>query len=128
MKANRRVSGAEMRFRRALREAGVAGYRVSIRLPGRPDVVFTRGRVAIFVHGCFWHCCPTCNLPRPRAHRDFWEAKFEENIVRDSKAEVALIADGWVPIVVWEHELRDDLGGVVARTIEAVRRRQGGLA
>jgi DNA mismatch endonuclease (patch repair protein) len=121
MQANRSVSGAEIRFRRALRQAGATGYRVSARLPGRPDIVFTRSRVAVFVHGCFWHRCPTCDLPRPKAHRDFWDEKFAANAARDAKAEAALVEAGWTPVVVWEHEIRGDLEGAVARTMSAVR-------
>ena len=123
MQANRRVSGVEMRYRVGLRRAGLVGYRVSMRLPGRPDVVFTRARVAVFVHGCFWHRCPTCNLPRPKAHSEFWDAKFAENLLRDTNAEAALVADGWLTIVVWEHEIETDLPGVVARTHDIIRRR-----
>jgi DNA mismatch endonuclease (patch repair protein) len=78
----------------------------------------------VFVHGCFWHRCPSCDLPRPKAHREFWDAKFAENLARDSKAESALIADGWIPVVIWEHEIRNDLGGAIARTIDLVRRRR----
>jgi DNA mismatch endonuclease, patch repair protein len=125
MQANRRVSKPEIRFRRALRQAGFAGYRVSMRLPGRPDVVFTRGRVAVFVHGCFWHRCARCELPRPKANSQFWEAKFVENRLRDAKAESDLIARGWTPVVVWEHEIRDDLASAISRTVDVVRHHRG---
>jgi DNA mismatch endonuclease, patch repair protein len=124
MQANGRVSNTEIRFRRALRQAGFAGYRISMRLPGSPDVIFTRGRVAVFVHGCFWHGCPTCDLPKPKAHSQFWSAKFAENRRRDARAESALVADGWLPMVVWEHEIRNDLGGAIAKTMEVVRSRR----
>ena len=126
MQANRRVSNAEIRFRRALRRAGLTGYRTSLRIPGRPDVVFTRGRVAVFVHGCFWHRCPTCNLPRPKANSAFWEAKFLDNRRRDAKAESDLTAAGWTPIVVWEHEIREDLDRAVSRMVEVIRHHRGG--
>ncbi len=127
MQANRRVSNAEIRFRRALRRVGLVGYRTSMRLPGSPDVVFTRDRVAVFVHGCFWHCCPTCDLPRPKAHSQFWEAKFLENRQRDAKAESDLIAAGWTPIVVWEHEIRNELDDAVSRMVEVLEHHRAAL-
>jgi DNA mismatch endonuclease (patch repair protein) len=108
MQANRAVSAREVAFRTALWRHGVRGYRVTSRLPGRPDVVFPALRLAIFVHGCFWHVCPTCVLPAPRANAAFWHEKFAENVRRDRKAQSALIAQGWTSLVIWEHEIRPD--------------------
>src|SRR5262245_23624990 len=104
MRANRSVSVLEKDFRRALWAAGARGFRAGPRLPGRPDVIFPGPRVAIFVHGCFWHRCGACRLPEPRANAAFWRAKFEENTERDRRAEEALKADGWNLMTVWEHE------------------------
>lgn len=99
------------------------GYRFRIQLkgvPGRPDVALTRRRVAIMVHGCFWHAhgCPSSNLPKTRT--DFWAAKFAANKARDARLQQAAEADGWRCIVIWECEtndmttlaarLRDELG------------------
>jgi DNA mismatch endonuclease, patch repair protein len=128
MKANRSVSRLELRFRKALRLAGATGYRVSMRLPGKPDIAFPRGRVAIFVHGCFWHQCPMCNLPQPKASREFWAAKFAENKLRDVRAEQRLAAEGWRAVVVWEHEIRVDLPGAVQRTIALLDGREAWAA
>lgn len=100
----------ELTLRRALRAAGARGYRVSFRAEGvRPDVVFTRPRVAVFVHGCFWHRCPTCRHPLPHSNREFWLAKFRRNRARDRQKRRVLERAGWRVAELWEHEIRDDL-------------------
>lgn len=108
MQANRAVSAREVAFRRALWRQGIRGYRVHVRLPGRPDLAFPRLRLAVFVHGCFWHGCTTCRLPRPKANADFWAEKLRENLRRDASAVGALQAEGWTSLIVWEHEIRPD--------------------
>jgi DNA mismatch endonuclease (patch repair protein) len=124
MRANRRVSGAEVRFRQALWAAGARGFRRGERLPGRPDVVFPAVRLALFVHGCFWHRCPSCALPEPRANAGFWRAKFEANAERDRRVAEALAVAGWEVQTVWEHELRADLGGTAVRMATVVTQRR----
>jgi DNA mismatch endonuclease (patch repair protein) len=119
MRANRRVSGAEIRFRQALWAEGARGFRRGELLPGRPDVIFSRVHLAVFVHGCYWHRCPMCNLRMPRANREYWRAKFEANVARDQAAQRDLTASGWEVATVWEHELRLDVRGT-ARRLAAV--------
>lgn len=124
MRANRSVSGTEIRFRRALWAEGARGFRRGERLPGRPDVIFPAIRLAIFVHGCFWHRCPTCDLPEPRANADFWRQKFAANLARDRRAEEALRLKGWSILTVWEHELRADLVEAASRVAADVTARR----
>lgn len=69
----------------------------------RPDVVFTRAKVAVFVDGCFWHCCPIHGT-EPRANRTYWRPKLKRNVDRDVAVNMALKADGWIVIRGWEHE------------------------
>lgn len=120
MRANGRVSGVERRLRSALWAVGARGYRVQSTLPGRPDVVFPREQVAVFIHGCFWHGCPTCRLPLPKANADFWADKFRQNQARDAEVERLLRAADWVVVVVWEHEVSADREAV-ARALVAIR-------
>ena len=120
MQANRSVSGLETRFRRALWAAGVRGYRLHRRLPGRPDLTFGRARLAVFVHGCFWHQCPKGHLPAPKANAEFWQAKFRENRRRDEDAVAGLTSMGWTVMTLWECDLREDMGGAVKRVRAAV--------
>jgi len=120
MRANRNVSGAERRFRRALWAVGARGFRRGSSLPGRPDVAFTAVRTAVFVHGCFWHRCETCSLPQPKANAEFWREKFERNAERDHQATMALSQAGWTVITIWEHELRSDMMAAARRVADHV--------
>jgi DNA mismatch endonuclease, patch repair protein len=107
MKANRRRdTGPELALRRELHGRGLrfrVDYPPQLGLRCRPDIVFTRRRLAVFVDGCFWHSCPEHgNLPR--ANREWWRAKLEQNVARDRLTERALRDAGWNVIRVWEHE------------------------
>ena len=124
MRATRSVSGTELRFRRALWAAGARGFRRGAGLPGRPDVIFPRLRLAVFIHGCFWHRCPTCDLREPKANAEFWRQKFAANLARDRRAEQALAAAQWSVVTVWEHDLRADLQGTAERLAADVARRR----
>ena len=87
MRSNKgKGTGPELIVRKALRDAGFPGYRLNWKkAPGRPDIAFPGRKIAIFVNGCFWHRCPLCNYPLPKAHSDFWKQKFERNVERDSR-------------------------------------------
>jgi DNA mismatch endonuclease (patch repair protein) len=122
MQANRRVSGLETRFRRALWAAGVRGYRLHRRLPGRPDLSFGRARLAVFLHGCWWHQCPKGHLPAPKANAGFWEEKFRQNRLRDEAAVATLTSMGWRVLTIWECDLRADTPGAVGRVRQAAGR------
>lgn len=95
----------EMLVRRALHAAGLR-YRLHARdLPGRPDLIFRRARLAVFVHGCFWHQHPGCERARtPISRREYWIPKFEGNVLRDKRNVAALKASGWTVLVIWECE------------------------
>src|SRR5438477_12759213 len=97
MQANRAKDTAPERiFRKSLCECGLRGYRLhSKAVPGRPDISFGRQKVAIFVHGCFWHRCPKCALPLPKSNREFWKKKFRRNRARDRRKARLLINEGW---------------------------------
>ncbi len=122
MRANRgRNTGPEIELRRQLRMTGLLGYRLhKKRVPGRPDVSFGRQKVAIFVHGCYWHQCPRCSLPLPKSHADFWKAKFEANRRRDQANVEMLNSAGWKVLTLWECEIRDQPKLVAQRVSEMV--------
>ena len=88
-----------------------AGFRFRLHwscLPGRPDIVLPGRRIAVFVHGCFWHMHSGCNNAKmPSSHPDFWREKLERNIERDKKNIDALIDLGWRVLVVWECSTRE---------------------
>ena len=95
-------------------------------VPGRPDVYFPTAKLAIFVHGCFWHCCPTC-YRAPTTNAGFWRKKALENQKRDQSVVSALVKRGDHVLVFWEHELTDatlDVGGRVSPFLHSWSRRQ----
>ncbi|MEW6597371.1 MAG: very short patch repair endonuclease [Pseudomonadota bacterium] len=104
-----RNSSAELKVRRLLRALGV-GYRLHRKdLPGSPDIVMAGRRLAVFVHGCFWHGHDCRRGARaPKAHADYWSAKIARNKDRDARAQAELAALGWQALVVWECELKDE--------------------
>jgi len=116
-----RGTSPELALRKALRAAGLRGYRINHKVEGiRPDLVFTRSRVAVFVHGCFWHRCPDCRYPLPRSNRAFWIAKFRRNRERDRAKRAHLEQSGWRVIEVWEHDVQGTLPRTAARIARAV--------
>ncbi|WP_066832891.1 very short patch repair endonuclease [Rufibacter ruber] len=102
----------ELLLRRTLWQAGLRGYRVHWKhLPGKPDVCYPGRRLAIFLHGCFWHRCPHCALSLPKSNTAFWREKFTRNVARDQQHRAKLKAAGWQVLVIWECQLQQDLEG-----------------
>jgi DNA mismatch endonuclease (patch repair protein) len=104
----------ELRLAAILRTHGITGWRRHRDLPGKPDFVFRRERLAVFVDGCFWHGCPR-HLRMPRDNRLYWKRKIARNIQRDRETTRRLKEAGWHVLRVWEHALRSP--EVVARRI-----------
>lgn len=117
MKSNvAKNTGPELMLRRALFASGLRGYRLHYKkVPGRPDICFTKNKLAIFVNGCYWHRCPICDLPLPKTNTDFWQRKFKLNIERDKRKIENLDTLGWKIMTVWECEIRNELDEIVAR-------------
>jgi DNA mismatch endonuclease (patch repair protein) len=99
----------EMKVRRALWAAGLR-YRLHAGdLPGRPDIVFRGRKLAIFVHGCFWHQHQGCKRARlPSTRIDYWHPKLRRNVERDKQSRSELISAGWRVLVLWECEITDE--------------------
>ena len=120
----------ELRLRRYLHSHGLR-YRLHARdLPGSPDIVLRPSRLAVFVHGCFWHRHEGCRLATvPSTNERFWQEKFTRNVERDREAQAALQRLGWETVVVWECQTRDerqlkDLAENILRRAR-LRRQQG---
>ncbi len=109
----------EKKLRQMLREKGIRGYRIHYNLPGKPDMVFVRKKIAIFIDGCFWHKCPVC-FREPETRKEFWMKKIQSNVMRDEKINTQLKEQGWHVIRIWEHEIRKEPEKVTASIISLI--------
>lgn len=110
-----RNTGPEMYVRRCVWSEGFR-YRLNVKkLPGRPDMVFARYRLAVFVHGCFWHQHDCPNAKRPSSNRDYWDRKLDGNMERDSRNRAKLEGLGWTVATVWECNLQASTEALLSR-------------
>jgi DNA mismatch endonuclease (patch repair protein) len=123
MRANRRRdTGPELAIRSLVHRAGLR-FRVDypVKPPGhrsvRPDIVFPARRIAIYVDGCFWHCCPI-HGSRPATNTQYWDGKLAANAARDARVTEALEGAGWTVVRFWEHE---DASEAATRIVALVR-------
>jgi DNA mismatch endonuclease (patch repair protein) len=125
MQSNRgRDTGPEVALRRGLRQAGLGGYQINYRIGRkRLDISYPSHKVAVLVHGCFWHNCPSCNLPIPKSHTAYWRRKFSINKLRDEETFRQLRAEGWLVTQFWEHELTASVTRCVARVARVLKTR-----
>ena len=103
-----RNTTAELKVRRRLTAMGLRYRLHRSDLPGSPDIVFPSRRLALFVHGCFWHGHDCSRGARtPKSNVDYWQAKIARNRARDDRTAAALAAAGWRAATVWECGLKD---------------------
>jgi DNA mismatch endonuclease (patch repair protein) len=118
-----RNTRAELVLRHALRRRGLTGYRCHHPdLPGKPDLVFTRWRIAIFIDGAFWHGHPE-HFTFGKLGK-YWDVKIRRTQKRDREQELALVALGYTIQRFWDFEVKEDVGRC-ASTIEALLRGRG---
>ncbi len=97
----------EWRVRSLLMHNRLKGWKMHVKwLPGCPDFVFEKEKVAIFIDGCFWHGCPLC-YKKPKTSIEYWEQKLIANKNRDDKVNKLLEINGWFVLRFWEHETRE---------------------
>lgn len=124
MRSNRRRdTGPEKRLRSALHARG-RRFRVDLAIVAdggraRPDIAFTRTKVAVFVDGCFWHCCPLHGRP-PLSNGDYWGPKLARNVARDRANTELLERAGWIVLRLWEHEPLDEAVAAVEAALDAL--------
>lgn len=108
MQSNRgRDTEPELTVRKAIWSTGYRGYKTSWRkAPGRPDIAFVGKKVAVIVHGCFWHGCRKCMKRTPKTNKKYWSWKFETNRKRDARDLRRLKNEGWKTFVIWEHDVK----------------------
>jgi len=110
----------EIKLRKLLWSQGIRGYRIHFNLPGKPDIVFTKKKIAIFIDGCFWHKCPI-DFQEPETRKEFWMKKINSNVERDERTTKKLQGDGWTVLRFWEHEVRKKPEDVVKRIIHTLK-------
>jgi DNA mismatch endonuclease (patch repair protein) len=123
-----RASGnrdTELRMIALFRQYRITGWRRNARVFGRPDFVFPREKIAVFVDGCFWHRHPGCKFAyTPKSRLKFWLRKFQNNVTRDKIVMRALRKTGWQTVRIWECELRHAEWPRIARRLVRLRRKQ----
>lgn len=110
----------ELLLRRALWKEGIRGYRVSTKHTGRPDIVFTKYKTAIFCDGDFWHGYKF-NEWKERLS-PYWLKKISTNIERDRKNDLKLMMDGWTVLRFWEWAILDDVEKCKQKIVDTLRR------
>jgi DNA mismatch endonuclease (patch repair protein) len=126
MQANRRRdTRPERELRSALFSRGLR-YRVDHPIrsavdlrPIRPDIVFTRAKLAVFVDGCFWHSCADHGT-RPYRNSEYWDAKLQRNVDRDRRYDALLSEAGWTVIRVWEHQDMEEAATSIEACLEGL--------
>ena len=123
----------ELALMRVFRAEGIKGWRRHFEIRKaesgkqkfkvRPDFVFPKFRVAVFVDGCFWHGCPK-HEPKPKNNAAFWRKKFARNIARDRLVTRTLRREGWRVLRIWEHELAGKNEARLLRRIRHVRKKK----
>lgn len=114
-------TGPETKIRKMLSAGSIRGYRLHYNLIGKPDIVFTKKKIAIFIDGCFWHRCPV-DFQEPETRKEFWMKKILSNVERDKKVNKKLKDDGWTVLRFWEHEVRKNPDNVVKKITDTLEK------
>lgn len=110
----------EIKIRKLLWENSIRGYRIHYDLPGKPDITFTKYKIAIFIDGCYWHKCPEC-FREPKTNTEFWMKKINGNVERDQKITKELEDSGWTVLRFWEHEVRKDTENIISIILDTIK-------
>jgi len=104
----------ELVLAKLLRSHGITGWRRHYAVTGKPDFVFPKKKLAIFVDGCFWHGCKR-HFRMPTSNLEYWKTKFAANRKRDRKVGKTLRGKGWIVLRFWEHDLVKNQRSVVKK-------------
>ncbi len=99
----------ELKFRKFIWKNGLKEYRVKSNITGRPDIYFSKQKVAVFIDGCFWHKCPI-DFIRPKSKNDYWDRKIKNNVKRDKAINLELKNKKIKVLRFWEHNIENGIG------------------
>jgi DNA mismatch endonuclease (patch repair protein) len=91
-------------------------HKMHPKIKGSPDIILKDKKIAIFIHGCFWHKCPKC-FKNPKSKKSYWFPKIKRNINRDKVNINILKKAGWKVVKIWEHELKGDFRKIIKAKI-----------
>lgn len=111
----------ELRVRSALHRRGLR-FRLNYKLPGKPDIVFVRAKVAVFIDSCFWHGCSQ-HMRKPKSNLGYWNAKIKRNVERDAEVNAEYEHSDWKQMRFWEHELTERFDECIDEIERIVRAR-----
>lgn len=94
-------------------------HRMHPKMQGNPDVILLDSRAIVFINGCFWHGCRKCDRKMPETNRVYWANKIRKNIIRDKNNQRALRQMGYRVVIVWEHELKNNLEKAIKRIVKS---------
>jgi len=112
----------ELILRKLLSSYSIKGYRLNVKMTGKPDMIFGKYKVVIFIDGCFWHKCPKCFI-EPENNKKFWKSKIEGNVKRDKTVNKILKKEGWQVIRIREHLLRKRPNNVYKQVLSILEER-----
>ena len=109
---SKKNKSTELRLIEIFKQNGIAGWRRNYPVKGRPDFVFPKQKIAVFVDGCFWHG-HDCRNTRPADNQDYWQQKRERNMKHDQEVTAMFEERGWTVLRIWECELKKSNVGVL---------------
>jgi DNA mismatch endonuclease (patch repair protein) len=115
-----RDTSIEKKVRSALWIRGLRFRKNDKRIVGKPDIVFPRSKLVVFLDSCFWHGCPL-HLRRPKSNQDYWQKKVARNMLRDTQVTFACTELGWTVLRIWEHELKENFDSCIKLIEDRVR-------
>jgi DNA mismatch endonuclease (patch repair protein) len=110
----------DIAFKELLDQNGIVGWRTNaVDIIGKPDFVFDKEKIVVFIDGCFWHGCKK-HKGIPKTNSVFWENKISNNIVRDKRVSRKLRRFGWHVLRIWEHDLKTNYEKVIRRLVKKI--------
>lgn len=113
-KIRSRNTSIELNLRHELFQKGFRNYRIKNTIYGKPDLIFPKQKIAIFIDWCFWHWCKKC-LRMPHTNKKYWKQKIENNILRDKLVNKVLKKEWRKILRFWEHQIKKELNSVIEK-------------